>query len=59
MTDWLREWLSEGHIRLQSGFSSKKSTEVSIICTVCPGSSDPLEKISNIFASENEAYTIF
>ena len=28
-------------------------------CTVCPGSSDPPEKILNIFASENEVYTIF
>ena len=27
--------------------------------TVCPGSSDHLEKILNIFASENEVYTIF
>ena len=27
--------------------------------TVCPGSSDPPGKIFNIFASENEAYTIF
>ena len=27
--------------------------------TVCPGSSDPLEKNLNIFASENEVYTIF
>ena len=27
--------------------------------TVCPGSSDPPEKIINIFASENEVYTIF
>ena len=27
--------------------------------TVCPGSSDPLEKILNIFVSENEVYTIF
>ena len=27
--------------------------------TVCPGSSDPPEKILNIFASENENYTIF
>ena len=27
--------------------------------TVCPGSSDPPEKIFNIFASENEAYTIY
>ena len=25
--------------------------------TVCPGSSDPPEKILNIFASENEVYT--
>jgi len=28
------------------------------ISTVCPGSSDPPEKILNIFASENEVYTI-
>ena len=27
--------------------------------TVCPGSSDPPEKILNIFASDNENYTIF
>ena len=31
----------------------------SILTTVCPGSSDPPEKILNIFASENEVYTIF
>ena len=30
-----------------------------LCCTVCPGSSDPPEKILNIFASENEVYTIF
>ena len=27
--------------------------------TVCPGSSDPVEKIFNIFTSENEVYTIY
>ena len=27
--------------------------------TVCPGSSDPPEKIFNIFAPENEVYTIY
>ena len=27
--------------------------------TVCPGSSDPPEKILNMFASENEVDTIF
>ena len=27
--------------------------------TVCPGSTDPPEKIFNTFASENEAYTIY
>ena len=27
--------------------------------TVCPGSSDPPEKIFNMFASENEVYTIY
>ena len=26
--------------------------------TVCPGSSDPPEKILNVYASENEVYTI-
>ena len=36
---------------------SKKSWPV--LYTVCPGSSDPPEKILNIFASENEVYTIF
>ena len=30
-----------------------------LLCTVCPGSSDPPEKIFNIFASENEVYTIY
>ena len=29
------------------------------VITVCPGSSDPPEKIFNIFASENEVYTIY
>ena len=27
--------------------------------TVCPGSSDPPEKIFNVLASENEVYTIY
>ena len=27
--------------------------------TVCPGSSDPPGKIFNMFASENEGYTIY
>ena len=29
------------------------------VYTLCPGSSDPPEKIFNIFASENEVYTIY
>ena len=29
------------------------------VCTACPGSSDPTEIFLNIFASENEVYTIF
>ena len=33
--------------------------EKSDIHIVCPGSSDPPEKIFNIFASENEVYTIY
>ena len=28
-------------------------------CTVCPGSSDPQEKIFNRFASDNEVHAIF
>ena len=32
---------------------------IEIKYTVCPGSSDPPEKILNIFASENEVYTTF
>ena len=37
----------------------KMSFELNIMqrkTTVCPGSSDPSEKILNIFASENEVY---
>ena len=30
-----------------------------LLCTVCPGSSDPPEKIFHMFASEKEVYTIF
>ena len=30
-----------------------------MIYTVCPGGSDPPEKILNIFASENEVNAIF
>ena len=30
-----------------------------LVYTVCPGSSDPPEKIFNIIASENEVYTIY
>ena len=33
--------------------------EFTIKGTVCPGSSDPPEKIFIIFASENEVYTIY
>ena len=35
------------------------SASVIGVHTVCPGSSDPPEKMLIIFASENEAYTIF
>ena len=34
-------------------------TKTRIEYTVCPGSSDPQEKILNIYASENEVYTVF
>ena len=33
--------------------------EIMFYATVCPGSSDPPEKILNIFASKNEVYTVF
>ena len=39
--------------------SDKNEYAGSSIRTVCPGSSDPPEKIFNIFASENEVYTIY
>ena len=29
-----------------------------LVITVCPGSSDPPEKVFDIFALENEVYTI-
>ena len=29
------------------------------VTTVCPGSSDPPEKVFYLFASENEVYTIY
>ena len=32
---------------------------VDTVDTVCPGNSDPQEKVFNIFASENEGYTIY
>ena len=35
------------------------TTSWTVSYTVCPGSSDPPEKILNIYASENEVYTIF
>ena len=33
--------------------------KITLKTTVCPGSSDPPEKIFNKFASENEGYTIY
>ena len=36
-----------------------KVCKSTLLCTVCPGSSDPSEKLFNIFASENEVYTIY
>ena len=33
--------------------------DINILVTVCPGSSDPQEKIFYISASEDEAYTIY
>ena len=34
-------------------------TPLQLPSTVCPGSSEPPEKIFNIFASENEVFTIY
>ena len=36
-----------------------KNPGIEPVGTVCPGSSDPPEKIFNIFASEKEVYTIY
>ena len=43
----------------KSNYKEPKKPKKPFKCTVCPGSSDPPEKILNIFASENEVYTIF
>ena len=39
--------------------AQKGKVVASKIYTVCPGSSDPQEKITNIFVSENEVSTIY
>ena len=38
---------------------NRVSAHAIVLITVCPGSSDPPEKLFDIFASENEVYTIF
>ena len=38
-------------------FANFWSTLNALSLTVCPGSSDPPEKLYNIFASKNEVYT--
>jgi len=45
--------------RIYRGFLFSGSHIFTIKLTVCPGSSDPPQKILNIFASENEVYTIY
>ena len=55
---------SRNNIGIMLGVFKKTIAEMSekscpILYTVCPGSSDPPEKILNIFASENEVYTVF
>ena len=50
-------WISK-----HNGILLEKNFKISLFLnsnTVCPGSSDPQEKIFNIFASENETYTIY
>ena len=50
-------YININEITIQS--QKSKYIDASFYCTVCPGSSDPPEKILNIFASENKVYTIF
>ena len=41
----------------ECGFKYRASLQFGIF--VCPGSSDPAEKLFDIFASENEVYTLY
>ena len=40
-------------------FKQGKPSTGKLQATVCPGSSDPPEKVINIFASENKVHTIY
>ena len=52
--DWLLSWLEK-----TPGMEPVVWSHTPPDYTVCPGSSDPPEKLLNIFASENEVYTFF
>ena len=44
----------------ECGFKHRASLQFGIFThTVCPGSSDPAENLFDIFASENEVYTLY
>ena len=51
-------WYSRGTLGWQV-LEEGKLVYTSTLYTVCPGSSEPPGKLLNIFASENEDYTIF
>jgi len=55
---WLANRNTCNHL-LKSDLTKWCAPQSIFYCTVYPGSSDPLEKIFNIFASENEVYTIY
>ena len=56
-----RKEIKRDCVRERAGDREREKWRVSLgkRGTVCPGSSDPAEKIFNKFASENEAYTIY
>ena len=56
---YLRKLVESGRPRECGSLKLLADIFMSKLRTVCQGSSDPPEKIFNIFASENEVYTIY
>ena len=56
----LRSVIAEGEAEEEDNLDDDVDIgKLNTFSTVCPGSSDPPEKIFNIFASQNEVYTIY